>query len=546
MNKFEEQVSSLFADLKINFFSLGNEQVLLKDFHESAPPGDAFEFDGFILHGRTCIVVEVTEQVSKQTEKIRRFAQHAAWLKDTKLDMRTRFAKFHAIPRNRLRQFEDVAEWRYLYISTSTEIREKKIVPASFPETKGKLSILGDEDWAYLRLLAKSVGSWAASELFASLNLHPGGAESSLERKFISLKRKILIPRLPKADIYVTYFTVEELLTMSRVLRYQRLPMGVESDLESNAGYQRLLSETKLKSIRELIRQEPQISFPNALTLVSEDCEEIGDTDKLRVPYRYASLDIIDGQHRLFAYADDAIRKSIRTSTDLMATIIRFQKDSKRSAAQLFVTINKNQAKVKRELIVLTSYDAMNGDDGEAVAGKVLIEVSEEKTFALFERLRTRPMIRSEDSIPITTVAIELSRMLEPNFLENLGIDQRSSFINEMETSGRKFKKRTERLRIGKHFMKRLFGIVKQQFKNDFTGESNLLSAIYVASLIRFATELLSEETTWKQLEGKLQNLAKNTKSNSPKGISFPRMTEGVPERKHGLRSILEYLKRKC
>jgi DGQHR domain-containing protein len=447
-----------------------------------------------------------------------------------------------------LSDFEDVNDWRILYVGTSPELREKNIRPVSFPESQDQLAIIWDEDWAYLKLLKGSIGRFASSELFASLNLHPGHdssrSESDLKLQYITLDRKLLAHKMPKAELFVTTFSAEELLAMCRVLRYQRLPMAVETDKGSNSstGYQRLLGKNKLTSIREHIRNDSKITFPNALTLVSSDCEV--KNRKLVIPYRYASLDVIDGQHRLFAYASDSIKDSVREQSRLFATVIKFDKDPIRCAAQVFVTINKNQAKVKRELIVLTAYDAMGSGDGEAVAGKVLSELNENKQFALFSKLRTRPMIRARGSMPIVTIALELARFLEPNFLDSIPAKNRQHFLNECDSPAKKYKKREERLRVGKLFMSRMFGCVKTAFKSDFEStESSLMSPIFVACFIRLGKQLLIDEAkTWQQVEREIKSLAKGTIATSGQAIAFPKDVDSIPQKRSGMKKIVNYL----
>jgi DGQHR domain-containing protein len=548
VNRFETEGKRYFENLGLDYYALDGQQISLRDIHPTAPIGDSLEFDGFILSGRTCVIVELTEEKRSQREKVRRFIQHASWFENSPHSVRSRFAIFKSIPRGKLRDFEDVNEWRYLFVGTSPELRENNLRPNSFPECKGRLGILWDEDWAYLKLLQRSIGVFAKGELFASLDLQPGHSSGAsaiiLSRSFITLDRKVLAPNMPKAQLFVTTFSAEELLDMCRVLRYQRLPMAVEAEAAANAstGYQRLLGEAKLKSIRELIQKEPKTTFPNALTLVSSDCYV--QNDMLHVPYKYASLDVIDGQHRLFAYAGSELKESLRKQAQLFVTIIKFEEDSLRCAARVFVTINKNQAKVKRELIVLTAYDAMGAADGEAVAGKVLSELNEKKNFALYSKLRTRPMIRADGTMPIVTIALELARILESSFLDSLSEDQRQHFCSEFTTSVAKFRKREERLRLGKQFMSRIANQVKSSFPSDFaSGDSSLLSPIFIACFIRVARKILIDEmNTWDQLERKIKKLAKNAIYSSGNALAFPIGVEGIPEKKSGMKTIVDYL----
>ena len=136
-NRFENEAKKLFEDLGLNYFHLDNQQIQLKELHPGSPTGDTLKFDGFILSGRTCVIVELTTEKRSQREKIRRFIQHANWLQTSGLSMRERFSKFSAIPKRKLKDFEDVNDWRYLYVGTSPELREKTFVQKASRKTQG-------------------------------------------------------------------------------------------------------------------------------------------------------------------------------------------------------------------------------------------------------------------------------------------------------------------------------------------------------------------------------------------------------------------------
>jgi hypothetical protein len=160
---------------------------------------------------------------------------------------------------------------------------------------------------------------------------------------------------------------VKKLLKIVRVSRYEGIPLALE---EYNSDrYQRLLIEEKVVRIAKgFVRNDERRSFPNTLTLVlSSDCEERHD-GKLHIPKRYSSVDIIDGQHRLFAYSHPYIREDVREGAEILASAIKFRtgnaRDISRRAARLFCEINSNQAKVKNSLRLITdSSGRIWGDD---------------------------------------------------------------------------------------------------------------------------------------------------------------------------------------
>ena len=193
---------------------------------------------------------------------------------------------------------------------------------------------------------------------------------------------------------------------------------------------------------------------------------------------------------------------------------------------------------------MLTAYDAMGSGDGEAVAGKVLSDLNKKKSFALFSKLRTRPMIRAKGSMAIVTIVIELARILEPDFLASISEKNQQHFLPQCNSSANRFTKREERLKVGKLFMSRLFSYVKSAFNSDIEStDSNLMSTIFVACFIRVGRQLLIEETkTWEQVERKLKALAKNAVKFSGQNIAFPKDVDGIPVKKSGIKKIVEYL----
>src|SRR5262249_33670495 len=110
------------------------------------------------------------------------------------LPLRERFSLLTGIPRARLDAFEDVNDWRYLYIGTSSELREHRLRPSSFGKSQAPLGILWDEEWEYLRLITRNLGQFAKGELLATVGLAPphggGPSEIDLKKPFIQLARR--------------------------------------------------------------------------------------------------------------------------------------------------------------------------------------------------------------------------------------------------------------------------------------------------------------------------------------------------------------------
>tara|TARA_R100001143_G_C3348073_1_gene127944 strand:+ start:620 stop:1687 length:1068 start_codon:yes stop_codon:yes gene_type:complete len=289
------------------------------------------EYDGIILVDRTCIFVEVTTQREGQTDKIKKFINKCELFINSDIPLKERFGLFNKIPRNKLSKFEDVNDWRYLYIGTSPVLRTKQVTPMKFPDAdEGRLHILWPEEWQYLRLLAKSIGEFGKYELFAAVGLQPpdepGRTSGTIQCNYVEMPRCKFSKDMSKSDVFVTSITSHELLSMCRVPRFQHLPFVTDAgDDGRDGGYQRLLNSEKLKSIRKYLKSSDELRFPNSIIVVGAGIKKDSSTNKLNIPFKYASLDLIDGQHRLFAFAGDELSEKRRRETQLLTTIIQYE-----------------------------------------------------------------------------------------------------------------------------------------------------------------------------------------------------------------------------
>jgi DGQHR domain-containing protein len=125
---------------------------------------------------------------------------------------------------------------------------------------------------------------------------------------------------------------------------------------EAGAGaYQRMMSKSRLKEIRRFVESDDAI-FPTNIVLNVEGVKRFEKTKQegsastatlgwLTLKPRYRSAWVIDGQHRLFAYADSG--KAEKASL----TVVAFENLDPTSQAQLFVDINAKQKSVKQALL---------------------------------------------------------------------------------------------------------------------------------------------------------------------------------------------------
>ena len=189
------------------------------------------------------------------------------------------------------------------------------------------------------------------------------GAKYQLYNRIFYGKRvkdfEIQVPALKAQMGGHTYYTFimspEHLLKIAYV--HQR--SGTCSFLELSDSYQRMIQRSRIRRIEQFIREGG--FFPGSIIVnftrqfVKE--EILGDKRRLAdirhdakpvvitLPPYYGCAWVIDGQHRLYGYADTE-HKSRET-----VPIVAFVKESSATQAKMFVDINKNQKAIKSDLL---------------------------------------------------------------------------------------------------------------------------------------------------------------------------------------------------
>lgn len=203
--------------------------------------------------------------------------------------------------------------------------------------------LLGEQDLEYYEQLVWQVGTAARYQFLA--DLLEGRAVPGLQLTVPAIRS-----RFAGGIAYSFNVSPEYLLKIAFVSHRAK---GKASDIDA---YQRLLKKSRLKSIREYIAEGG--FFPtNIVVNIAEQRWLTFDRGKqeaeskssifgwlhIRPAYRVAW--IIDGQHRLFAYANHPLAKKS------LISVIAFVGLEPSEQARLFVDINAQQRKVKQSLL---------------------------------------------------------------------------------------------------------------------------------------------------------------------------------------------------
>lgn len=159
--------------------------------------------------------------------------------------------------------------------------------------------------------------------------------------------------------------------------------------------YQRLIKKSRLKKVGEFV--EGGGFFPNSIILNIEtkrrlrfdraanspDSVKIG---VLHLPQTYRAAYVIDGQHRLYGYAN-----SDRSSKDLVP-VVAFVDLPREEQVQLFMQINENQQAVPKNLRNTLNADLLWESENlqqraKALRLRIAQHLGEQKTSPLFDRI---------------------------------------------------------------------------------------------------------------------------------------------------------------
>jgi len=207
----------------------------------------------------------------------------------------------------------------------------------------------------------------------------------------------------------------EKLLKLGYVLHRN------SANRDEMAAYQRLIKRPRLDAIREFV--ENGGFFPNSI-LVNIDTksqglkfersslQEKGSLSKiglLYLPPKYKSIYIIDGQHRLYGYAESEFRRSNTIP------VIAFLDLKKEDQIKLFMEINENQKAVPKNLRNFLNADLLydskdQSEKREALSLRIAMKLGEDGESPLFERVQIDENAKSKRKC-ITTETINTAIM---------------------------------------------------------------------------------------------------------------------------------------
>lgn len=283
-------------------------------------------------------------------------------------------------------------------------------------------------------------------------------------------------------------------------------------------GYQRMVSKARLKEIEEFLNDDTkQGFFPNSViinistkketplnyTLLKGEQHDslIAEPVILSLPKCYHSAFIIDGQHRLYGYANTEWKH--KNSIPVVA----FENLPPEKQVELFVQINSKQKPVSKNLLITIMADLMWNSDKpkdaiNALKSKLLQRMGEKDSSPLYKRI----ILGEAPRTPLTCINLD--------FVINNGFNKSNYFPkynrgSDLVSMGHLYVDTKAgydaMLEKSYHFFKEIFGYIHEKLERQWSLgnlEGGLVATnIGVVILIRAIDDILDHLTLTARLE---------------------------------------------
>jgi len=550
--------------------------VRLIDLDSGGPHGadDHIELDYLIPYGNTCILGEITSRHGSKSlsRKYDRFCHHVDIISRAfgrKRSDRSRRAFFQqlGVPDDTLRRFRGVSEFRGFFLTT-----EQDRSGINF-DARSAVPILYRHDWLVLREYEKSIGCHAAPAFLERLDLAPiqSGPQEQIcftcaeEALLLSRHRRFSLVAESECDVLVFEADPYKLLPRSRVYRRESLTQERWPD---SKHYQRALSHRKLRRIREQIPDPDEsgsFMFPGSILVVlSRSCRFDPEKKELMIPNAFGALRVIDGQHRLFAYANSDVQDRVRDTGRIMVTALHIEEadeaEIQRCSAQAFVEINTNQTRVAPLLLHDISFDVLGDRSPRAISAKILTEVNKRRRSAMHGLLRTNDT--PDGAIKMTELVSTLAQIANPDAVRKVldatsgaKLDRLRGYQNLFSRPGdcAQLADGETMMKCGEVGIDRYFKIVRAIYPGDWKdladgGEQTALRRTkMIAAFIRLLKDFVWEGLDWDDVDGELRRVCDHIGGLGGRrrpSIVFDEKLESIPEPAYKQMDFYRFLSR--
>lgn len=340
----------------------------------------------------------------------------------------------------------------------------------------------------------------------------------------VLLRKKIVGVSNELVNIFSFDISPYEIIPSSMVYRRDLLPTLSSGSTEM---YQRPLISRKINAIRKNLLNTPNFIFPNSILVVLSE-ESTYTRNQLIIPRSADSISIIDGQHRLFSYANQDVEDQIGENSRIMVTAIQLPNGNReeiiRLSAQAFVEINQNQTRITSTHIDSIGYDILGNTDPRALSAKVLLTANmSNRSSALFCLFRTnqtamghiqpgtvitymKPIFNLQSIERLTRLRETTSRYSSVIGYFNLfNVDNLGELLEPDRLISR-----------GVSCILRYFNIIRSEFRHDWPTREreNHLSSFYyskfIAAWMSLLKEFIDEGQNWDGVLTEIQKIKNN------------------------------------
>ena len=365
--RLEDYVWTLLADMGFGEMSHGRHfKIPISESNSGVPPK---QIDVLAADSDTAMIVECKASETMRSRSLQKDLNETRGLQES---IRS---TIHS-------HFENRPRVCFVYVTRnirwSSQDRERA--------KEHRIVIIQDRQVEYYRRLTDLIGTAARHQLQA--DLLEGSRVRGLEATVPALRG-----RFGRNTFYQFAIEPDKLLKLAYVSHRSKV------DKDALGTYQRLLRKKRLKDIAEFINETGGV-FPTNIVVNFRDVKGLRfdaagpSTDAptvlgtLYLPNTYKCAWIIDGQHRLYGFAQSDWSNRGRIP------VLAFENLDPSDEMKMFVDINSKQVKVPRSLLVELGPELPVSNEGPEQSLKVLqsqiaIDLSESNESPLWDRLKS-------------------------------------------------------------------------------------------------------------------------------------------------------------
>lgn len=532
------------------------KQAQLNQITTGYSEDEHLEFDYLIPENKVCLIGEITGRNNEKDikQKYEKFIRQINIIKNK--DFSENLWLKLGITQDNIKYFREINSIRGFFITTTKERCDVSL------EKVSEMVVFYKSDFRRIEEYSQSIGKWAKNYFcnnFCMDNTNVQGLTIPENMLIRSPNKKIHSKDSLLSDLYTFTISPYELLDITHVYRLDELP----SLQASPYNYQRPLNSDKLRQIREKLLTEPDFMFPsNILVILSKECKYAKDgqgKNYLYIPKKYGSISVIDGQHRLFSYAENKVQESMEDQSKIMVTAVNINTSDEANisqfSAKVFIEINSNQTRVEITHLDKIAYE-LGSEDAKVIATKIIAILNSRKKFPNFFDINSDKVNKGIVEAGIIIDATKkITNITKIRKLKNARVDktqqEKSGYEKLFDAKIADLSEKETLVEKGTIMLERYFNEIFSVFKKDKPIRKNepptsfLLSKFWggwVNLLIIFIEEGLDWSSIQNELKQIKDNVMKLRQVDNYNTLLFQPDDPRIPDSSHSPRKVCQFL----